>query len=152
MKTTYNFILSNLLWNSEDNEFIDGFCNELVEKGVVIEVEYLTEQLFTTEPYAEVKNLLDQTKEASHLKLKHVHAQDFEGAALARSKERTLIAEIEKAGFNFHHPQRSGFALYHVDADKKGRKLKFLVHTNSEEFIAFIEGIREGGGAVNGKR
>lgn len=142
METTYNFIINDLLLNSEDKKFIEGFSNEFVDKGIILEVEYLTEQSFTREPYTKLKNLLDQTMESCKLKLKCVKDQDFEGASSFREEERKFIIQIERVGFNFYNLKQNEFALYHVDVDKKKRKLKFVIYTNSEEFIAFIGEIK----------
>ena len=142
MKTTYNFILNDLLLNSKDKKFINGFINELVKKGVVLEFEYLNEQSFIKEPYVELKKLLDKTLDTIYLKLECVKDQIFEGAASFREKECKLLAQIKRAGFNLYKTQYGEFILYHVDADKKGRKLKFVVYTNSAEFVDFIEDLR----------
>lgn len=142
MKTTYNFILNDLLRNSEDKEFVNGFCEELVDKSVILDVEYLAKLLLTVEPYGELKHLIDQAIEASQLKLKHVKGQDFEGAASFRDKELKFITQIEETGFTFHKLQRAEFAIYHVEVEKGKRKIKFLIHTNSNKFKAFIDGIR----------
>lgn len=143
MKTTYNFILYDLLGNSEDKEFIDGFVTELVNKGIILEVEFHNEQFPTNEPYAKLKSLIDQTMETIHLKIKCVKDQDFEGAASFRSQERKILFQIEKTGFELYKLQQDEFALYHVDVNKKGLKIKFIAYTNSEKFIAFIENIKE---------
>ncbi|MDY0199878.1 MAG: hypothetical protein RBR40_02700 [Tenuifilaceae bacterium] len=142
MKPTYNFILNDLLYNSEDKEFIDGFYEELVDKAIVLEVEYLTKLPPNTGLYSELEHLIEQTMEASHLKLNHIKGQNFESASLFRDVERMFISQIKETGFNLHKLQQDEFALYHVDVEKENRKIKFLIHTNSNKFKTFIDEIR----------
>jgi hypothetical protein len=143
MDANYNFILTELLWYSEDKEFIAGFIEEFVSKEITLQVDYLTEDSFAPPPYSDIKKLLDQTLEASNLKLESIKAQDFEGAASYRDKERELLRLIDECGFNLYYLDKGYFALYHVIADKKWRKLTFTVYTNSQNCIDFIERIRE---------
>lgn len=143
MENTYNFILHDLLCLRDDKELTNKFCHELVNGKINLEVEYLSEQQLAAKPYAELKSLLDQGREANYLKLSHVKAQNFEGAASCRERERKLLNQIETAGFRLHFMQHNEFTLYRVDMDKEERKIKFLVHTNSEEFIGLMEEIRE---------
>ena len=142
MDANYNFILTELLWYSEDKEFIDGFIEEFINKKITLQIDYLTEESFATPPYSDLKKLLDQTLEVNNQKLKCIKAQDFEGAASYRNKERELLGLIDGCGFNLYYLDNGYFALYHVNADKKGRKLAFTVYTKSSKFVELIEGIR----------
>jgi hypothetical protein len=142
MEATYNFIITDLLWYSEDKEFIDGFASEFVNLGVKLEIEFLNDKSFTTKPLARVKKNLDKALEINQLKLNCLKAQDFEGAAAFRITERELSTQLKKGGFNLYKLNYNEFALYHVDVDKKNRKMKLTIFTNSSECVELIEEIR----------
>jgi hypothetical protein len=142
MEATYNFILTELLWYSEDNEFINGFVDELKNKKISLEIEYLNKKSFTTKLYADLKILLDKTLDETQQKLDCVKVQDFEGAAYHRNSERTSLNVIEGQGFNLYMLDNAKFVLYHVDVEKLGPSIKFTIYTNSKECRGLIKGIR----------
>jgi hypothetical protein len=142
MEATYNFIITELLWFSEDKEVIDGFVNEFISKGVKLEIEFINDNSFSTKPLAELKKNLDKALEINQLKLNCVKAQDFEGTAAFRNTERELSSQLNKGGFTLNKLTTNEFALYHVDVDKKNKKLKLTIFTNSTECIELIEEIR----------
>jgi hypothetical protein len=142
MESNYNFILTELLQNLEDNELIEGFIAELAAKKIALQVEYLSAEWFTTSGCENIKDLLDQTLEANHQKLKSVKNQNFEAAAAFREKERNLCLELEKQGFNLVLLENNGFALYRVNVEKKPRNIKFTIYTNSSDCMALTEKIQ----------
>ncbi|MDY0254114.1 MAG: hypothetical protein RBR30_06840 [Tenuifilaceae bacterium] len=141
MEAKYNFILTDLLWNIEDKEFVDGFTEEMIRKGVTLEVDFLSHITFATKSYAMLNKLLNECLDARSHKLQCVKHQDFEGAASHREKERKLLTLIENEGFGLSFTQHNEYALYHVDVDTKNRNVKFTVYTNGSEYIAFLSDI-----------
>lgn len=151
MEANYNFILTDLLWSfgakniSPDllwgfdyNEFIDGFIEEMIRKGVTLEVNLLSQNTFSTKRYAKLKKMLTQCLDARSLKLKCVKDQDFEGASSHRETERELLSQIENEGFCLSVTLHNEYALYHVDVDTKNRNVKFTVYTNGNECEVFL--------------
>lgn len=138
MEAKYNFFLTDLLWNIEDKEFINGFTEEMIRKGVTLEVDFIRHNTFSTKSNAKLKKVLNQCLEARSLKLQCVKDQNFEGAASNRKKERELLSQIENEGFDLTNIQHNEYVLYHVDVDTKNRNVRFTVYTNGNECEAFL--------------
>jgi hypothetical protein len=152
MEAKYNFILADLLWSFEAkeippdllwdfdyNEFIYGFTEEMIRKGVTLEVDFISHNTFSTKSYVKLKKLLNQCLDARNLKLQCVKNQDFEGAASHREKERKLLNLIENEGFGLSFTQHNEYALYHVDVDTKNRNVRFTFYTNGNESAKFLQ-------------
>jgi hypothetical protein len=139
MEAKYNFILTDLLWNIEDKEFVDGFTEEMIRKGVTLEVNFLSHITFATKSNAMLNKLLNECLDARSHKLQCVKHQDFEGAASHRAKERKLLTLIENEGFGLSFTQHNEYALYHVDVDTKKRNVRFTVYTNGSEYEKFLK-------------
>lgn len=151
MEAEYNFILADLLWNFEAkeippdllwgfdyNEFVNGFTDEMLRKGVTLEVDFLSHNTFSTKSYAKLKKLLNKCLDARRLKIQRERIFDFERAALHREKEREFLSQIEKEGFGLSFTQHNEYALYHVDVDTKNRIVRFTVYSNGSEYEAFL--------------
>jgi len=165
MEAKYNFILADLLWSFEAketppdllwdfdyNEFIDGFTEEMIRKGVTLEVDFISHNTFSTKGYAKLKNLLNQYLDARSLKLQRVKNQDFEGASSHRNKERELLSQIENEGFGLSFTQQNEYALYHVDVDTKNRNVRFTVYSNGSECETFLLDIAKRVAECTGKK
>lgn len=151
MEAKYNFILAdllrsfeakeiqpNLLQDFDHNEFIDGFTEEMIRKGVILKVDFISRNTLSTKRYTKLKNLLNQCLDARNLKLQCVKNQDFEGASSHREKEHELLSRIENEGFGLYVMQHNEYALYRVDVDTKNRNVRFTVYTNGKECKAFL--------------
>jgi hypothetical protein len=164
MEAKYNFILADLLWSFEAkeipsdllwdfdyNEFIDGFTEEMIRKGVTLDVDFISHNTFSTKSYAKLKNLLNQCLDARRLKIQRERKFDFERAALHREKENELLSQIENEGFGLSFTQHNEYALYHVDVDTKNRNVRFTVYSNGNEYITFLSDIAKSVAECKGK-
>ena len=144
MEAQNNFILTELLWNSEDKGFINDLIVELANEAITLEIEYLDEDSFATESFIELKSVIDQTLETNRKKLNCIRGQDFEGAAFFRNEQLVLLNQMEAQGFSLYTLGEGKYVVYHVNVDKKSRKIKFIVYTTSEDCAVFLKRISEG--------
>jgi len=141
MTREYNSIVTELLFNSDDKEYINAFTEVLINRRIGLEVIYLSHQSLHISQNDEINKLLKRILKVRQDKFQLIKRQYFEKAASLRDEEKEIIEIFEKYGYSLDY-FNDLFVLYNVSINKQENKITLRVFTESQDCIDFIEGIK----------
>lgn len=141
MTRKYNFIVTELLYNSDDKDYLDAFVQELINRRVELEVIYLSHQSLHFSQNDEINKLLKRALKVRQDKFQYIKKHDFDKAANLRIEEKEIFEIFEKYGYSLSY-FNGMFVLYNVSISKRDNKITLRVYTESKECIDFIESIK----------
>jgi len=141
MTRKYNFIVTELLYNSDDKGYLDAFVQELINRKVELEVIYLSHQSLHFSQNDEINKLLKRALKVRQDKFQYIKKHDFDKAANLRIEEKEIFEIFEKYGYSLYY-FNGMFVLYNVSISKRDNKITLRIYTESKECVDFIERIK----------